>query len=74
MIAKYLHERGEDPRGVADGVDSSCMEKKGRCSQPLKILRHHIAGSCPKGFWTEEYRVNISLRQRSVLSPLLFIT
>ena len=32
LIVKYLHERGEDPRGVADGVDSPCMEKERRCS------------------------------------------
>ena len=27
-IDKYLHEKGEDPRGVADGFDSPCLEKK----------------------------------------------
>ena len=46
---KYLHETGEDPRGVADGVDSSCMEKKGRCSQPWKIPRYQVAEPCPEG-------------------------
>ena len=39
---------GEDPRGVVDEVDSPCMEKKGRCSQLWKILRHHVAESCPE--------------------------
>ena len=48
-IVKYLHERGEDPRGVADGVDTPCMEKKGRSSEPWKILRRHIAESCSEG-------------------------
>ena len=33
-------------RGVADGVDSPCMEKKGRYSRPWKILSHHVAESC----------------------------
>ena len=48
-IVKYLHERGEDPTGVADGVDSPCIEKKGRCSRPWKIPRHHVAESCSEG-------------------------
>ena len=34
---------------MADGVDSPCMEKKGRCSRPWKILRYHVAESCPEG-------------------------
>ena len=34
-IVKYLHDRGEDPRGMADGVDSPCMETKG-CSHTWK--------------------------------------
>ena len=42
LIVKYLHERGEDPRGVADEVDSPCMEKKGRC---WKIPKYHVAES-----------------------------
>ena len=37
-IVKYLHDRGEDPRGMADGVDSPCMETKG-CSQNLEKKR-----------------------------------
>ena len=43
----YLHERGEDSRGVADGVDSPCMENVGRCSRPWKIPRYHVAEPCP---------------------------
>ena len=44
-IVKYLHDRGEDPRGMADGVDSPCMETKG-CSQTWKKKqRCHIAES-----------------------------
>ena len=42
MIVKYLHERGEVPTGVADGVDSPWMEKKGGCSGPWKIPRYHV--------------------------------
>ena len=43
-IFTYLHERGKYPKGVADGVDSPCMEKKRRCSDPgkyrdIKLLR-----------------------------------
>ena len=45
-IVKYLHERGVDPRGVADEVDCPCEEKKGRCSRPWKIPRYHVAESC----------------------------
>ena len=48
-IVKYLHERGEDLRGVAEGVDSPCMEKKGRCSRRWKIPRYHVVESCPQG-------------------------
>ena len=45
---KYLHEREEDPREVAEGVDSFCMKKK-RCSRPWKIPRHHVAYLCFEG-------------------------
>ena len=38
-----LHDSGEEPRVVADGVDSPCMENKGRCSRLLKIPRYHVA-------------------------------
>ena len=48
-IVKYLHERGKDPRGVADGVGSPCMEKEGRYSRPWKIPRYHVAELCPEG-------------------------
>ena len=42
---RCLHERGEDPGGVADGVDSPCIEKKRRCSRPWKIPRYQVAES-----------------------------
>ena len=41
----YLHERKEDPRGVADGICSSCVEKKGRYSCPWKIPKYHVSKS-----------------------------
>ena len=35
-IVKYLHERGEDPRGVAEGVDSHIWKRKGDVNDPGK--------------------------------------
>ena len=32
-----MHERGEDPRGVADGADTTSMDKKGRCSEEIRV-------------------------------------
>ena len=65
-IVKYLHERGEDPRGVADGVDNPCMEKKGDVHDPekyqgIKLLSHvlinhshdHFPWNNNRGFWME---------------------
>ena len=35
-IVKYLHERREDPRGVADGVDVPVWKSKGDVHDPGK--------------------------------------
>ena len=34
---------------MADGVDSPCIKKKGRCSRPWEIPRFHVAEPCPEG-------------------------
>ena len=48
-FVKYLYERGGNPRGVTDLVDSVFMEKKGRCSRPREIPMYHIAVPCSEG-------------------------
>ena len=45
LLNTCLRER-TIPESSKRGVDSPCMEKKGRCPRPWKISRYHVIESC----------------------------
>ena len=47
---------------MSDGVDSPCIQKKGICSRPRKIPRHHVADSC-----SEDVREDSSWEIRKIV-------
>ena len=54
MLNSCMRE-GKMPEEWRTGVDSPCMEKKGRCSRPWKILRLRIV-ECEMGEKKEGFR------------------